>query len=99
MTGQERYERLSVSRGLNESQRKEYEQVMGWCAHFDTLNDEEYQSRTFNVIDNIIHNDKLDYLSKLDKIYLLICLNKTWQYYWEHREELLNINENHCKST
>ena len=41
------------------------------------MNDIDYQKRLFTLIESIIRNDKLDYLSKLHKIYWLTESNKS----------------------
>ena len=49
------------------------------------------------LIDNIIHNDRFDIVSKLDKLYELISLNKSLQEYRdyiknEYRENIQKEN-------
>ena len=46
--------------------------------------DEEYKTRIVKLIDNIIHNDRFDIVSKLDKLYELISLNKSLQEYRDY---------------
>lgn len=41
------------------------------------MNDIDYQKRLFTLIESIIHNNTLDYLSKLQKIQLLTESNKS----------------------
>lgn len=86
MTVQELYAKYGTKRGFTEEETKEFDQICGWCYHFDTSEDEEYQSRIFNMIDSIIHNPSLDYMSRLDKIDFLVDLNKTWRE-WQKKVE------------
>ena len=67
--------KLILNRGFDEKENKEYGQILGYCSKMDTVNNIEYQNRLFKMIENIIHNSKLDYISKLEKIQILIELN------------------------
>lgn len=90
MTVKELYGKYGAKRGFTKEEIKEFDQVCGWCANFDTSDDEEYQTRLFNMIDLIIHDNRFDYLSKLDKINFLVSLNKTWR---KWSERVLNCRQ------
>lgn len=77
MTRDEAMEKYYIRRGFSEEENKEWSQVVGWCATRETLDDEEYQTRCLNLIDSIIHNDKLDYISKLEKVKFFLDLHKS----------------------
>lgn len=83
--------KYTPSRGFNESEKKEYDQVLGGGCHIDTENDTEYQKRLFNLMKMIIDNDRLDYISKLDKLSFLIDLNMSYKLFWEERESQATI--------
>lgn len=83
--------KYAPSRGFNGFEKKEYDQVLGDGCHIDTKNDTEYQKRLFNLMRRIIDNDKLDYISKLDKLSFLIDLNKSYKSFWEERESQATI--------
>lgn len=70
-------EKYYIRRGFSEEESKEWSQVVGWCATRETLDNEEYQTRCLNLIDSIIHNNKLDYISKLEKIKFFLDLHKS----------------------
>lgn len=83
--------KYTPSRGLNESEKKEYDQVLGYCHHMDTKCDIEYQNRLFNLMKMIINNDRFDYVSKLDKLFFLLDLNKTYKSFRKERESQATI--------
>lgn len=66
-----------VGRGFNKTEDEIFGQIYGEGVHFDTVNDIDYQKRLFTLIESIIHNNTLDYLSKLHKIYWLTESNKS----------------------
>lgn len=70
-------EKYYIRRGFTEEESKEWSQVVGWCAIYETIENEEYQTRCLNLIDSIIHNDKLDYISKLEKVKMMLDLHKS----------------------
>lgn len=70
-----------LSRGFTEEENKEYGQVFGYCANILTDNDIEYQNRLSNLIKSILDNDHLDYISKIEKIYILLQANKSLKEY------------------
>lgn len=67
--------------GENLEKIKEYDQVLGVCSHIETDNNNEYQERLFNIIKSIIDNHKLDYISKLEKLNILLTTNKSLELY------------------
>ena len=77
MKRDEMMEKYYIRRGFSEEESKEWSQVVGWCATRETLDNEEYQTRCLNLIDSIIHNNKLDYISKLEKIKFFLDLHKS----------------------
>ena len=77
MTRDEMMEKYYIRRGFSEEENKEWSQVVGWCATRETLDDEEYKTRFLNLMDSIIHNDKLDYISKLEKVKMMLDLHKS----------------------
>lgn len=77
MTRDEMMEKYYIRRGFSEEESKEWSQVVGWCATRETLDNEEYQTRCLNLIDSIIHNDNLDYISKLEKVKFFLDLHKS----------------------
>lgn len=85
------------SRGFTKEEKKEYDQVLGYCHKINIDDDEEYKTRIVKLIDNIIHNDRFDIVSKLDKLYELISLNKSLRDYHnyiktEYRENIQKEN-------
>ena len=82
MTTKERLEKYGITRGFNNAEETEYDQILGICSTGDTIDNHEYQNRLFNMIDCIIHKENLDYMSKMDKLYLIIATNMTWQKWW-----------------
>lgn len=85
MTGKQRYEKLRLKRGFNIEEEKEYDQVLGYCSHIETDSDVEYQQRLFGVIKSIIDNNNLDYISKLEKLNVLLTTNKSLDKWFEYR--------------
>lgn len=75
------YEKLSIKRGFTPDEVKEYDQVLGVCLHIETNNNKEYQERLFNLIKSIIDNHNLDYISKLEKLNILLTSNKSLSLY------------------
>lgn len=75
------YENFRLKRGLNPDEEKEYDQVLGVCAHIETDDNNEYQERLFNLIKSIIDNKNLDYISKLEKLNILLTTNKSLELY------------------
>lgn len=75
------YEKFRLKRGLNPDEEKEYDQVLGVCSHIETDDNNEYQERLFNLIKSIIDNQNLDYISKLEKLNILLTTNKSLELY------------------
>ena len=75
------YENFRLKRGLNPDEEKEYDQVLGVCSHIETDDNNEYQERLFNLIKSIIDNQNLDYISKLEKLNILLTTNKSLELY------------------
>ena len=75
------YEKFRLKRGLNPDEEKEYDQVLGVCSHIETDDNNEYQERLFNLIKSIIDNHNLDYISKLEKLNILLTTNKSLELY------------------
>lgn len=87
MTRDEMMEKYYIRRGFSEEESKEWSQVVGWCAIYETLDNEEYQTRCLNLIDSIIHNDKLDYISKLEKVKFFLDLHKSLKIFRKESSE------------
>ena len=68
---------ICPSRGFTEEEKKECDQIIGWCHEFNTNNDIEYQKRLFEFIKHVIDEDRFDYVSKLCKLEQLIIHNKS----------------------
>lgn len=81
LTGEQRYEKFRLKRGFNLEEEKEYDQVLGVCSRIETDNNNEYQERLFNIIKLIIDNHNLDYISKLEKLNILLTTNKSLELY------------------
>ena len=75
------YEKFRLKRGLNPDEEKEYDQVLGVCSRIETNDNNEYQERLFNLIKSIIDNHNLDYISKLEKLNILLTTNKSLELY------------------
>lgn len=75
MTAEEWQERYGLQRGFDDSESKNFFEHVGLGLNFDTINDIEYQERLFDFIEYIIHKKDLDYVSKLEKIHLLVDAN------------------------
>ena len=75
MTANEWNETYGLQRGFDKSESEFFFELVGLGHNIDTLNDTEYQKRLFEFIESIIYNDNLDYISKLDKIHLLVDSN------------------------
>lgn len=89
MTRDEAMEKYYIRRGFSEEEGKEWSQVVGWCATRETIDDEEYQTRSLNLIDSIIHNDRLDYISKLEKINFFLGLHKSLRIFKKESSEVV----------
>lgn len=83
-----RYDRLK--KGFNQEEEKEFDQVFSFCSSSETENNIEYQGRLFNVIRSIIDNNELDYISKLEKLNVLLATNKSLRSY---KKSLYNQNK------
>lgn len=79
------YEKYNLKRGFSQEEIKEFDQVVGICGMFDTIDDIEYQNRLFNFIKTIIDNPKLDYISKLDKLKTITDTNKSLKLFSDER--------------
>lgn len=90
MTRNEVMEKYHIRRGFSEEEFKEWSQVVSWCANRETLDDEEYQTRSLNLIDSIIHNDKLDYISKLDRLKLFLNIHKSLKSFIKELSEVID---------
>lgn len=77
------YEKFSIKRGFTPDEAKEYDQVLGVCSHIETDDNKEYQERLFNLIKSIIDNHNLDYISKLEKLRILLTANKSLKLYFD----------------
>lgn len=75
------YEKFSIKRGFTPDEVKEYDQVLGVCSHIETDDNVEYQERLFNLIKSIVDNPNLDYISKLEKLNILLTTNKSLKLY------------------
>jgi hypothetical protein len=75
------YENFRLKRGFNPDEEKEYDQVLGVCSYIETVDNNEYQERLFNLIKSIIDNHNLDYISKLEKLNILLTTNKSLELY------------------
>jgi hypothetical protein len=75
------YENFRLKRGLNPDEEKEYDHVLGVCSYIETVDNNEYQERLFNLIKSIIDNHNLDYISKLEKLNILLTTNKSLELY------------------
>lgn len=78
MTEEERKiwkEKFDLKRGFNEEEIKEFDFIIWLCSSHKIDNDLEMQKRLYNLIKSIIKNDKLDYLSKLDKLNIIVRTN------------------------
>lgn len=75
------YEKFRLKRGLNPDEEKEYDQVLGVCSRIEINDNNEYQERLFNLIKSIIDNHNLDYISKLEKLNILLTTNKSLELY------------------
>lgn len=73
--------KYGLNNGLNESDKLEYNSVLGLCSLFDTRNNIEAQNKLYDLIKSIIDNENVDYLSKLYKIEMLLNMNKSLKEY------------------
>lgn len=64
-----------LATGFNAEQNELYSQSLGYCGAFDITNDKNKQDENLAVIKMIIDMENIDYFSKLDKIYTLLCTN------------------------
>lgn len=81
------------SRGFTKEEKKEYDQILGWCHEFNTNNDIEYQKRLLEFIKHIINEDRFDYVSKLCKLQQLIIYNKSLKDFYIEQEKIIKDKE------
>lgn len=97
MTKEEKIEWMKnyyVDRGFTEEESKEYDWVFSIGINTKTTEDNEFINRLYKMIESIIHNEKLDYISKLQKIHLLVEPNMSLKDFYKRSFNFpTNINE------
>ena len=68
-----------VKRGFTDEEKEEYNYLLLKGINLKTNEDFKFICRLYKMIELILHNDKFDYMSKLQKIYLLIHLNMSFK--------------------
>ena len=68
-------EKYYVRRGFTKEENEEWDYVFSIGINTKTTENSEFISRLYKMIESIIHNDNLDYISKLHKIHLLVDPN------------------------
>lgn len=92
MTEEERREiwdkKYRLKRGFKDEEIiKEFDYLIIMGSRNETQNDIEYQNRLYNLINSIIYNKDLDYISKLDKLKSIIDTNKSLELFSKERWE------------
>lgn len=92
MTEEERREiwdkKYRLKRGLKDEEIiKEFDYLVIMGSKNETQNDIEYQNRLYNLINSIIYNKDLDYISKLDKLKCITDTNKSLELFSRERWE------------
>lgn len=85
---EEHLNKWAPERGFTEEERLEYDIVKGYCWRFETENDVDAQQRVYNLIKSILQNDNIDYISKLDKIKIIVDTNRSLMYFFKTRWNL-----------
>lgn len=97
MTEEEKKEWLSkyyVKRDFTDEELDEYDYLCSIGINTMTDENKEFIYRLYRMIESIIHNDKLDYISKLHKIDLLIRPNMSLKNFYTRSFHFpSNINE------
>lgn len=88
MNVEEWQEKYGSKRGLTDNEIIEFDWLTIMGSNIETTSDAEYQKRLFDFIDFIIHNDALDYISKLDKLHTLV-VNKSLKSFSRERWETI----------
>lgn len=92
MTEEERREiwdkKYRLKRGFKDEEIiKEFDYLIIMGSRNETQNDIEYQNRLYNLINSIIYNKDLDYISKLDKLKSITDTNKSLELFSRERWE------------
>lgn len=92
MTEEERREiwdkKYRLKRGFKDEEIiKEFDYLIITGSRNETQNDIEYQNRLYNLINFIIYNKDLDYISKLDKLKSITDTNKSLELFSRERWE------------
>ena len=75
MTEEQRKEWMKkyyVNRGFTKDESDEYDYLFSVGINTKTTENIEFISRLYKMLKSIIYNEKLDYISKLQKIHLLV---------------------------
>lgn len=75
----------SPERGFTKEEKQEYDNIRFYCWMFETDDNVEYQQKVCDLIEMIIKNDHLDYISKLDKIHTIVGTNKSFNHFQKRR--------------
>lgn len=92
MTEEERREiwdkKYRLKRGFKDEEIiKEFDYLIIMGSRNETQNNIEYQNRLYNLINSIIYNKDLDYISKLDKLKSITDTNKSLELFSKERWE------------
>ena len=72
-----------VNSGFTKEESDEYDYILSVGTYTLTNENEDFISRFYRMIESIIHNDQLDYTSKLNKLHLMIDTNKSLKKFYE----------------
>lgn len=85
-------ENYSLDKGFTDIEKQEFNNVLGCCSFFDTVNNIDIQNTLYNLIKSIIDNSNIDYLSKLYKIEMLLNMNKSLKEYHKEMWDYSNMD-------
>ena len=68
-------EKYDINRGFSDSENIEYNTILLTGTNIETNEHVEYINRLYKIIDLIIRNNSLDYISKIQKIHILLDSN------------------------
>ena len=80
-------EKYDPKRGLMDDEITEFDYLMIIGGNFETKEDIEYQKLFYKIIDSIIHNENIDFISKLDKLKYFTDTNKSLKLHSRERWE------------
>lgn len=76
-------EKYYVNSGFTNEESEEYDYILSVGTYTLTNENKDFIYRFYRMIESIIHNDQLDYTSKLHKLHMMTNVNKSLKKFYE----------------